>query len=65
MAKVAISLDDEAVRELALLAREARTSKEALVRQAIERLVLQSHHAPAIPRYARRLGPLVIRGNDR
>ena len=64
MATIAISLDDEAVRELAFLAREARTSEEALVRQAIDQLV-QSHHGPEIPRYARRLGPLAIASVDR
>jgi predicted transcriptional regulator len=58
MTKIAISLEDEVARELAQLAREAQLSEEALVREAIERLV-QSHHAPAIPPFARRLGPLV------
>jgi predicted transcriptional regulator len=57
MTKIAVSLDDDVVRELAELAREAHLSEEALVREAIDRLV-QSHHAPAIPRFARHLGPL-------
>ncbi len=64
MTKLAISLDDEVARELAELAREARLSEEALAREAVENL-LQAHHGPAIPRYARRLGPLAIRGDDR
>lgn len=58
MTKIVISLDDDGVRKLAQLAREAQLSEEALVRETIERLV-QSHAAPAIPRFARRLGPLV------
>ena len=57
MTKIAISLDDEVARELAELARKAQLSEEALAREAVEQLV-QSHHAPAVPRYARRLGPL-------
>lgn len=64
MTKIAISLEDEVVRELAELAREAQLSEEALVREAIERLV-KSRHAPAIPPFARRLGPLVIQGTTR
>jgi predicted transcriptional regulator len=59
MTKIAISLDDDVVRELAQLARETQTSEEALAGVAIERLV-QSHRAPAVPPFARRLGPLVI-----
>jgi predicted transcriptional regulator len=59
MTKIAISLEDDVVRELARLAKEAQMSEEALAREAIERLV-QSHRAPAIPPFARRLGPLVI-----
>ena len=61
MTKIAISLDDQVVRELAQLAREAQLSEAALVRQAIEQLV-QARHAPAIPPFARRLGPLVSQG---
>jgi predicted transcriptional regulator len=64
MTTIAISLDDRVVRELAQLAREAQLSEEALVREAIERLV-QSRHAPAIPPFARRLGPLVSEGAAR
>jgi predicted transcriptional regulator len=64
MTKIAISLDDDVVRELAELARDAQLSEEALVREAIERLV-KSRHAPAIPLFARRLGPHVIQGSPR
>ena len=60
MTKIAISLDDEVARRLAELAREAQLSEEGLVRDAVEHLV-QAQHDPAIPRFARRLGPLVIR----
>ena len=64
MTKIAISLDDEVARELAELAREAQLSEERLVREAVERLV-QAQHGAAIPRFARRLGPLVIQGTAR
>ena len=64
MTKIAISLDDEVARELAELAREAQLSEERLVREAVERLV-QAHHGAAIPRFARRLGPLAIQGTAR
>jgi predicted transcriptional regulator len=64
MTKIAISLEDEVVRELAQLAREEQLSEDALVREAVERLV-QSRHAPAVPRFARRVGPLVIQGATR
>ncbi len=59
MTRIAISLEDDVVRELAELAKEAQMSEEALAREAIERL-LQARHAPAIPPFARRLGPLVV-----
>ena len=64
MNRIAISLDDDLARELGQLAQEAQLSEEALVRETIESLV-QSHHAPAPPRFARRLGPLVIQGAAR
>ena len=60
MTKLAISLDDDLARELAELAREAQLSEEELAREAVENL-LQAHHGPAIPRFARRLGPLVTK----
>lgn len=64
MTSIAISLDDDVARELAELARKAQLSEEALAREAVEQLV-QSHHAPATPRYARRLGPLANASVDR
>jgi predicted transcriptional regulator len=64
MAKIALSLDDDVVRELAQLAHEAQVSEEALAREAIERL-LQARHAPPVPRFARRLGPLALPGASR
>ncbi len=59
MTRIAIALNDDLGRELAQLAQEEQLSEEALVREAVERLV-QSHYGPAIPRFARRLGPFVI-----
>ncbi len=64
MTKLAISLDDDVARELAELAREAHLSEEALAREAVENM-LQAHHGPAVPRFARRLGPLVTKGTPR
>jgi predicted transcriptional regulator len=64
MARIALSLDDDIVRELAQLAHEAQVSQEALAREAIERL-LQARHAPPVPRFARRLGPLALPGASR
>jgi hypothetical protein len=61
MTKIAISLSDEAARQLAQLAREAQLSEEALAREAIESLLL-AHCGPPTPRFARRLGPLVTKG---
>ena len=59
MTRITIALTDDQGRELAQLAEEAQLSEEALVREAIERLV-QFHQGPAIPRFARRLGPLGV-----
>jgi predicted transcriptional regulator len=64
MARIALSLDDDIVRELAQLAHEAQVSQEALAREAIEGL-LQARHAPPVPRFARRLGPLALPGASR
>jgi predicted transcriptional regulator len=64
MTKIAILLDDDVVHGLAQLAREAQLSEEALVRETIERLV-RSQHPPAVPRFARRLGPLSIQRAER
>ena len=45
--------------ELGKMAREAHTTEDELIRQAIKYL-FQVHRGPAIPRFARRLGPMVV-----
>ena len=57
MTRIAISLDDEEVRGLARMAHEAGLTEEELLRKAVDQLLL-SWRTPAIPRFARRLGPL-------
>ncbi|HEX9096402.1 MAG TPA: ribbon-helix-helix protein, CopG family [Candidatus Dormibacteraeota bacterium] len=64
MAKLTISLDDDQMLELGKLARESGVSENDVVREAIDRL-LQSYRGPGTPRFARRLGPLVIGEHDR
>ena len=49
--------------ELARIAREAETSEDEMVRQAIEALVL-ARRGPGIPRFARRLGPVALERQD-
>ena len=44
---------------LAVAAREANTTAEELVQRAIAGVV-QAHQGPAIPRFARRIGPIAI-----
>ena len=44
---------------LAEVAREAKTTEEELVQRAIAGVV-QAHQRPAIPRFARRIGPIAI-----
>ena len=44
---------------LAEVAQEARTTEEELVQRAIA-AVVQAHQGPAIPRFARRMGPIAI-----
>jgi hypothetical protein len=44
---------------LAVAAREANTTEEELVQWAIAGMV-QAHQGPAIPRFARRIGPIAI-----
>jgi hypothetical protein len=63
VAKLTISLDDDQMVELGKLARESGVSENDVVREAIDRL-LQSHRGPGTPRFARRLGPLVIVERD-
>ncbi len=57
MIKIPISLEDDEVRELARMAVDAGVSEEELLREAIQSLLF-SRHSVAIPRFARRLGPL-------
>jgi hypothetical protein len=63
MAKLMVSLDDDQMVELGELARESKVSENDVVREAIDRL-LQAHRGPGTPRFARRLGPLVIKEHD-
>ena len=59
MAEITISLDDELMVELAQVAREEGTTEAELVREGVERLLHSRLTGPSIPRFARRLGPLV------
>jgi hypothetical protein len=59
MTRIALSITDEEAGRLAQLAREARTTEEELLRQAVQNLV-QDRRRPAIPRFARRVGPLAV-----
>jgi metal-responsive CopG/Arc/MetJ family transcriptional regulator len=61
--RIAISLDEEQVRELASMAHDAGMSEEELVREAVDQLLL-SWRTPSIPRFARRLGPLAPPATD-
>jgi ribbon-helix-helix CopG family protein len=61
--RIAISLDDEQVRGLASMARDAGVTEEELLREAVEQLLL-SWRTPSIPRFARRLGPLAPPATD-
>jgi hypothetical protein len=45
--------------ELGQIARQAKTTEGELIQQAVESLV-QAQRGPAIPRFARRLGPIAI-----
>ncbi len=63
MTRIAISLEDEQVRGLAHMAHEAGMTEEELLREAVEQLLL-SWRSPAIPRFARRLGPLAAPATD-
>jgi hypothetical protein len=62
-ATIAITLSGRLMLELAQMACEADTTEDDLVRRAITYLV-QAHRGPGIPRYARRLGPLALAGDD-
>lgn len=58
-AHITISLSDDSKVELAQMARESHLTEDELVERAIRHLV-QAHRGPAIPRFARRLGPIAI-----
>ena len=55
---ITISLSEQLRLELEAMARNAKTSESELVRGAVERLV-QANRDVGIPRFARRLGPIV------
>lgn len=59
MTEMNVLLDDEEVARLARLAREAHMTEQQLVQQFVEGL-LQNGRNSVVPRYARRLGPLVL-----
>lgn len=56
---ITISLPEHLRLELEEMARNAKTSESELVQRAVERLV-QAQPGVGIPRFARRLGPMVI-----
>lgn len=58
-AEITISLRDGLRLELAQMARESNLTEDELVEWAIRYLV-QVQRGPAIPRFARRLGPIAI-----
>jgi predicted transcriptional regulator len=59
MIRKTILLDDDQARRLAEMAKETRLSEEELLHRAVVE-VLGTRGASAVPRYARRLGPLTI-----
>lgn len=63
MADITITLSGRLMLELAQAAREAGTTEAELVQRAIKSLV-QAQRGPAIPRFARRLGPLALAEDD-
>jgi hypothetical protein len=56
---ISIALPEPLRLELGQLARQAKTTEGELIQQAVEYLV-QAQRGPAIPRFARRLGPIAI-----
>jgi hypothetical protein len=62
-ANITISLSDGVKLELAQIARESHVTEDEVVERAIRQLV-QVHRGPAIPRFARRLGPIAIARGD-
>ena len=59
MKAMTIMLDDDEIDELSCQAREARMSEQQLIQQLI-RSQLQTGRHGGVPRYARRVGPLVL-----
>ena len=59
MIEIAVPLDDAEGRKLSELAKEAGISEPELIRRTIEGVLL-ARRGQAVPRYARRLGPLVF-----
>lgn len=62
-ANMTITLSGSLMLELAQMARKGDTTEDELVHRAIKRLV-QAQRGPGIPRFARRLGPLVLDEDD-
>jgi hypothetical protein len=59
-----ISLSEPLRLQLAAIAREAQTTEDELVQRAISSIV-QTHRGLAIPRFARRLGPVALARDSR
>ena len=56
---ITIALPEPLRIELAEMARNAKTTEGDLVERAVEGLI-QAHRGVGIPRFARRLGPIVV-----
>lgn len=59
MAEITVSVDDDLMAQIAQMARDEHTTEADLVIEGIERLVHSRLRGPSVPRFARRLGPLV------
>jgi hypothetical protein len=57
-ASITIALSQPLMIELTEMAREGDTTEHELIQRAVEGL-LRGQRAPVVPRFARRLGPLV------
>jgi metal-responsive CopG/Arc/MetJ family transcriptional regulator len=57
--EINVTIDDQLAAELASVAEHAERSQDEMVVEAIK-LLVQAHRGLAIPRYARRLGPLAF-----
>jgi hypothetical protein len=62
VSEITISLDEDLTAELAQVAHHEGTTEADLIREGIERLLQSRLTVPAIPRFARRLGPLAAPG---